>query len=376
VVCFPFAGDLVGGSHISALGLIAALDGERFRARVLVENPRGPIADLFASAGIAVEQSPALPRLRHGARVGPLEAFALGCAYPRLARSLRERKVDLVHTNDGRTHAVWAAAAKLARAKLVWHHRGHPFAWGRRYAAPFLADAILSVSAYAEGRPPFGRPGQILHSPFDTQSRFDRAAGRQDLLAELRLPSSARLIGFSGALIRRKQPLLFVEALARLRRSAPELNAHGLIFGEPLEISAADLSAAAEQHGIRDAVHIMGFRTPGQRWIAGCDALLSPAVDEPLGRTLIEAMLARTPLVAANSGGNSEALAGGRLGILVEPGDTRAMADALVRLLGDHVGRHSMVRAARANAIARFSAENHARQVMAVYDRLLGGVTD
>ena len=46
LVCFPFVGNLVGGSHISALGLIKRLDPARYRPLVLVQHREGEIADL------------------------------------------------------------------------------------------------------------------------------------------------------------------------------------------------------------------------------------------------------------------------------------------------------------------------------------------
>jgi glycosyltransferase involved in cell wall biosynthesis len=67
-------------------------------------------------------------------------------------------------------------------------------------------------------------------------------------------------------------------------------------------------------------VKLMGYRSPGPFWIAACDQLVVPAVGEPFGRTLVEAMLVGTPVVAARSGGNMEALEGG-MGLLVEPDD-------------------------------------------------------
>src|SRR3546814_20713964 len=76
-------------------------------------------------------------------------------------------------------------------------------------------------------------------------------------------------------------------------------------------------------------VRFMGWRTPGVRWIAACDMLMVPAIDEPFGRTLIEAMLVGTPIVATRSGGNIEAFRDGAIGQLVQPESARAPAAAL-----------------------------------------------
>ena len=47
VVAFPFVGELVGGSHISACGLIRALDRSRFTPLVLLQHPDGAVGRLF-----------------------------------------------------------------------------------------------------------------------------------------------------------------------------------------------------------------------------------------------------------------------------------------------------------------------------------------
>ena len=60
-----------------------------------------------------------------------------------------------------------------------------------------------------------------------------------------------------------------------------------------------------------------------------------PAIDEPFGRTLIEAMLIGTPVVATASGGNVEAIRDGRNGLLVPPEDAEALAIACRSLLSD-----------------------------------------
>src|SRR3546814_9556362 len=87
----------------------------------------------------------------------------------------------------------------------------------------------------------------------------------------------------------------------------------GLLFGGTLQpgLDKAVLERAARL-GIADRIRLMGFRHPSAPWMAACDALLVTAVEEPFGRTLIEAMLLRTRVVAANSGGNPEAIRHGR----------------------------------------------------------------
>lgn len=376
-VCFPFCGDDIGGSHISVLGLLANLDRQRFDPVVLVQEPGGHIERLMRTAHVEVRHADFLPTLRHGEHAGLHDAIAIARNAGTLVSVIRQLSPDIVHTNDGRTHATWALPAKLAGVKLVWHHRGAPDARGLRFVAPRIADAIVSVSRFAVGKTNIRKPrSQVIHSPFDIGISVDRKAMRAALLGELGCTADTRLLGFFGVLIVRKRPLLFVEAVAELRRAAPDIPVQGLVFGTALEIDEATVMAHAKRHGVADAIRLMGFRYPGADWIAGCDLLLVPAIDEPFGRTLIESMLVRTPVIATRSGGNVEALQDGRIGVLVSPDDPVAMARGAHRLLSDPARYEALASAARSHALVNFGERRHAEAMMALYDELVPPVSN
>jgi glycosyltransferase involved in cell wall biosynthesis len=121
----------------------------------------------------------------------------------------------------------------------------------------------------------------------------------------------------------------------------------------------------------------MGFRYPPERWLAGCEVLLVPAVDEPFGRTLIEAMLLGTVVVAAASGGNPEAIRDGATGCLVPPDDAAAFAQRTLDLLAAPTVAASLADAARHAALGRFGLRQHADAIMGVYDAMLAaGIAD
>ncbi|MCD2317003.1 glycosyltransferase [Sphingomonas sp. IC-11] len=353
-------------------GLLRNLDRERFEPVVIVQQEDGEIARLMWTADVPVRHASFLPSLRHGERAGLRDAVAIARASRACTDMIRQVGADIVHTNDGRTHAIWAAPAKLAGARLVWHHRSGPDARGLRLVAPRIADAIVSVSAFALGGLDTRKVRtQVIHSPFDTEVQVDRSAQRAALVAELGCSPDTRFLGFFGVMIARKRPFQFVEMIAALRDLDPDRPVFGLLFGTPLDISEAELMAHAERLGVANAIRLMGYRYPGAGWIAGCDLLMVPAKHEPFGRTLIESMLVGTPVVATRSGGNIEALCDGRLGPLVPLDDPAAMARAALRLLSDDREYRRLAIAARAHALDHFGAHRHAAAVMAIYDELV-----
>lgn len=373
VVCFPFVNDALGGSHISALHLIRHLDRRRFEPLVVLHQMAGPVADFFRSEGISFEPAPSDWRLVPGRRPHPLpmlkEMMAIG-------RFLRQRGAAIVHTNDGPTHCIWALPARLAGAKVVWHHRRGPDALGLRYLAPWVAHDVVAVSRFAippRASTALRRKCTVIRSPFDAGlATTDRRACRRMLLEELGLPSDIRIVAYFGNLVQRKRPLVFVDSIGELARRNPSLPIMGLLFGDPLEpgIEEAVRDRAATS-GVADRIRLMGFRYPPERWLAACDVLLVPAVNEPFGRTLIEAMLVGTPVIAAASGGNLEAIRHGETGVLALPDDAGGFADHLERLCHEPEWARTIAATAQAEALDRFGIDRHAEAIMGIYDRLL-----
>ncbi|MCZ0960633.1 glycosyltransferase family 4 protein [Paracoccus benzoatiresistens] len=374
-VLFPFVGDTFGGSHISALQLIDALDRDRVQPGILLHRD-GELAQRLRDSGrdfvLWQEGGILAPRYsRDRQDVGPLGY--VGRALPAMRRYLRKEAIDIVHTNDGRMHVTWAAPARLAGCRLVWHHRGDPTAFGVNRIAPLLADRILTVSRFAMPSRPLrdvsGRV-EVVRSPFDLPSRTpDRAASRAMLLSELGLPADTLILGWMGILNRRKRPDHFVRAVAAIAARLDRPVA-GLIFGrpenpqDPLDRACRDL---AESLGIADRIHLMGFRSPADRYLAGLDALLITALSEPFGRTLIEAMHVGTPVVATDHGGNPEAITDNRTGFLVDPGPPEAFADPVLRLARDPDLARTITSSARQDVRASYGVDTHVRRVSAIY---------
>ena len=374
-ICFPFTGDTVGGSHISVLGLIKTMDREQYHPLITVQKPGGTIATLFEDNGFSVESPFAWKGLEFDSRVGLGQLAGTVRDLGPKVRYLRRKQVDIVHSNDGRTHATWGLAARLAGCKLLWHHRGDPEAKGLRLAAPLLANKVLSVSSFSKPRNGIysaARKTQVVHSPFDTAITVDRTAMRQRLIDELAVPPETQLIGYFGLFVDRKRPLVFLEAMADLAARSGDRPVRGLMFGKANdEVMERDIAERIDTLRLADTVLQMGFRSPGSDWIAACDALMVPAVQEPFGRTLVEAMLVGTPIVAARSGGNVEALRDGEMGLLVEPDNAAALAEACLNLTIDPSETAARTVKAQTDARTRFGLDRHMEQVCAVYRELV-----
>ena len=105
--------------------------------------------------------------------------------------------------------------------------------------------------------------------------------------------------------------------------------------------------------------------------IAALDLLLAPAVNEPFGRTLVEAAILGTPYVATDDAGHREIFDLWRGGLLQPLADgAEAMAGSALAIL-DHPHQVVLGPADRRQIIDDLSAEMHAARVSALYERVI-----
>jgi len=110
-----------------------------------------------------------------------------------------------------------------------------------------------------------------------------------------------------------------------------------------------------------------------RRALASCACLVLPSYVEASPVSVLEAMAWAKPVVATRVGGVPEIVAHGVEGFLVEPGDPRGLADALMKLCDDESLRGQMGRAARERVRDAYSADVMGEAILEVYDDVRRG---
>jgi glycosyltransferase involved in cell wall biosynthesis len=94
---------------------------------------------------------------------------------------------------------------------------------------------------------------------------------------------------------------------------------------------------------LRDHVIFTGDVEDVRPVYAALDVSVAPAIDpEPFGCIVIESLALGTPVLGSNAAGIAEQIVDGENGLLFPPGDERALAHALDRILGDPTLRAAM----------------------------------
>ncbi|MDT1064620.1 glycosyltransferase [Paracoccus sp. CPCC 101403] len=169
-----------------------------------------------------------------------------------------------------------------------------------------------------------------------------------------------------GRFTPQKRHRILLAALARLRRDGTlaRLRLVGLGPGERA------IRRWADRLGLAGAVEFLGRREDVSDLMAQADLLVLPSAFEGLPLVLLEAMAIGLPVVATDVCGSREALGQGHPW-LVQPGSSRALADALASALADPAGRASAAAAGRSRWAETFTDARMAASVLTIYRALL-----
>lgn len=260
--------------------------------------------------------------------------------YPRLLRAAREFRPDIVHTHS----YVMRYALPLARRARIVHtvHNMALFevdALGRAvHRAGWRTGAVpVAVSRHVARsfREVYGFEPRVIANGIDTAA-YMRPGARERWRAEHGFSCSDRIVACVARLHPQKNPLGLCEAFARVP------DAHLVLAGGgPLE------SEIRRRAG--DRVHLAGIVEDVAGLLSAADAFAIASDWEGNPLSVMEAMAAGLPVAATAVGGVPELVEDGVTGVLVQPGDMRALGDAIAFVLA-HPG---MGEAARSRA-ARF----------------------
>ena len=288
----------------------------------------------------------------------------------RIARLARQHEIDVISTHMSRAHLFGVLLRWMTGIPCV------ATAHSRRFQPHWMFnDYVIAVSEAT--RRYHVRYNLVRRSRIETVFNFIdprwtgqvREDARARIRAEFGVDDSSLLIATVGWLIPRKGQIYLIRALPKILQAAPgaKLVAIGKsgVRGKYL----ARLRAEAERLGVADHFIWGGVRDDMEQFYFALDLLVHTALEEPMGRVLLEAMAAGVPVVSTDVTGTGECVAHGRTGLLVPPRDPEALAEATIALLGDPVRRRQFGQAAVRRVQEEFSSESQVTRAEAILRR-------
>lgn len=366
-----------GGAQENTFHTVRLANRERFEVD-LISGPtcgkEGSLEPEIRDAGIAIHREPALVR-----PVSPIRDFQ---AMFHLRDLFRERGYDIVHTHTSKAGYIGRVAARRAGTPIIVHtphgnifHGYFPLGLTRFFVrlerrAAIWTDRIIELTergieeSLDHG---IGRRHQYrsIFSGIDLQPYAAARARRDATRHALGIQPGDVLVGAVGRLEPVKGFTYFIAAARDLAERVP--NGRFIVAGQ----GSLDDALRKQANGLGDRFRFLGLRDDIPDLMAAMDLLVVPSLNEGMGRVILEAAAAATPVVASDVGGIPEVVADDETGVLVPAQSPEALAEAIERLAAEPERLVRMGEAARRNVDPAFGIEKMVMRIEALYEELL-----
>ena len=340
-----------GGGERQTIELIGRLNRHRFHVHEASFRREGAWLGAVERAATSVAEFP----IQGFGRVSTLAQAR------RFARWCRQQDVKVLYAADlhANIFAVPAAAAAGVPVRIASYRHLAPVETAGRIAlqraAYAWAQAVVANTAAAANRLADQRVSRwrvrVIPDGVDLDSFTPCSAA-----APIR-----RLVTVGSLRTERGQDVL-LEAVQTVVRRCPDVEL--VVAGDgPLR---GDLERQARRLGIASHVRFVDPCEPVARLLGRCDAFVLPSRTDASPTRVLEAMACGLPIVASRVGGVREVIEHQRTGVLVPPGDARALGYALLDLVQWSGHARTMGRAARTAVEARHSLD----RMVAAHERL------
>jgi len=294
----------------------------------------------------------------------------------RLAQLIRRERIQIVHAHKGRARTLTLLAGLMGARPLLVLNRGVSFRIGRLRRVGYTSRRVHAVVAVCrsikDGLVASGVPAgkiEVIYSGTDLE-RFHPGADGAAVRRELGLRAEHALITQIGVRSWRG----WRDLLEAMTRVAPRLPHARLLFVGAPPPRVAEIADEARTRGLGDRVLVLGHRDDVPQILAAADVVVDASY-AGLGITgsIREALACERPVVATSVEGMPELVLDGETGLLVPPRTPDALAEALVRMLGDPTAAQAMARAGRKRVEAHFSLRAKLDATETLYRRLVAG---
>lgn len=335
----------LGGAERLLLEVGQRIDRTRFDVHVAFVTPgRDALTAPLGDVGASVHDL-------SGGRGGALARLV------RVARLVRSGSFDVVHAHSPLLAAVARMAVATRPASVrprmlttehnVWPQYHRVSRLLNRWTYRWSGDVIAVSKAVRASIPERGRARvRALRHGIDLEAVRSVAAGRALVRHGLGIGDATIAVGVVANLRAEKDVPLMLRAAAQVVAARPDV-VFIHVGGGRLDAEVRALHAGL---ALGDRYRLLGARTDARELLAGFDVVAFSSRHEGLPVAAMEAAALALPIVATAAGGLPEIVAHERTGLIVPIGDERALADGILRLVGDAALRHEMGRSAAVRA--------------------------
>ena len=297
----------------------------------------------------------------------------------RLLETVETHEIDVIHAHEFYMSTIGTLVSWATGVPLVVTIHGksyYPDKRRRRAACRLMAAGAAALVTVSEDLCRFfchttGTPldrVRVIYNGIDLRGGSAARCRNPELLDSAGIPREAKIVGCVGNLYPVKGHLDLIRATQTIVKQRP--TTHVVILGRGALHDV--LVAEAQALGIRDRIHLLGYRDDVKEWLSAMDVFTMPSLSEGLPLSLLEAMAAGVPPVVTEVGGMPEVVQDGETGFIIPARNVAALADRLAYLLGNPPLAAKMGVAARDRILDQFTVDRMAAEYRAVYRQAAG----
>jgi glycosyltransferase involved in cell wall biosynthesis len=390
----------LGGAERSLIEVLSILSEDRPEWVIgLITGRDGPLVNEAKSLGVKVEilsmptgiekigdsgfsGQAGLWRLLLMAILLPYKVCILLIYLRRFAKKIQEINPDVIHSNGFKFHVI-LGLTRGVRSKTIWHARD--FIKSRKLVGQLLRAVCRKPNLLVANSHAVENDWKSLMPDLKSIVLYNTVAIPHKKSREIPCEHFYRPIsdipvkvGLVGSFARWKGHKLFLEAVRILTEEFSENKAQFFIVGGPLYATTGsqwtriELERMASSLGITDRVVFVPHQTDVNSVYECLDIIVHASTKpEPFGRTIIEGMSYRKPVVAAMAGGVVEIIEDGKDALAFQPGDSKDLADKIGEVLRDQKLRIRIGEEGYQKVSKLFSRESIRLKLVKMYEGLM-----
>jgi len=291
---------------------------------------------------------------------------------------IKQRNIQIIRTHEYRANLHGRLAALLSRVPCivasvhnVYNIRDKKL--NRRILNKYLGNYTDKVVAVSEAVKKeilrYDRVTEekiaVIYNGVDSK-RFT-SMNTRSIRSEFHIAPSVPIVGTVGRFFPQKGQKYLLDAIAKLKNKLPHIVV--LMIGDgPLR---NELENHAKNLGIQNNVIFTGIRRDIPALLSAMDVFVFPSLWEGFGNALIEAMAAGKPIIATGIPTVKEIMNSEKLGIIVPPANSEALAESLKSLLFNKTFAQQLGESAKERAFSSFTIDNTVQRYITLYKSIL-----
>jgi L-malate glycosyltransferase len=358
-----------GGTERHLTQLVRGLARDRFLSGVVVfDMGDNALLDSIRDHGVEITHIPVRREYVPNALARGIELY----------HHIKSRRIDIVQTFHQKSDTYGAMVARFAGVKRIvssrrdtgfhrrpWHHVLNRVLRGLFVRVIVVADAVGLAIVERDGIDP--KKIVRIYNGVDCE-RFSPPSAEERITQRtiLGFHPDDFVVGIVAGFRPEKNHSGFFTAVRAAVEFIPTLKVLAVGAG-PLLDECREMCADVR---LRSRVVFTGDVANVAPMLAAMDVGCLVPLAEGLSNAILEMMAAGLPLIVTDVGGNPEAVIQGENGVVIPPGDTRALLDALVAMSRDSDKRHRMGRRSRELCTQRFSLSTMCSEHESLYSTL------